>query len=61
MMKTTRHKCIFEPFTFSDVDASRFEGSGVSYKAKIIGIEGVPEARGDQMCQDAMVKLKVGK
>jgi len=42
-----------------EVDASRFEGSGVSYKAKIIGIESVPEARGDQMCQDAMLKLKV--
>ena len=30
----------------------------MSYKAKLIGIETVPEARGDQMCQDAITKLK---
>lgn len=32
---------------------------GVRYKAKLIGIDDVPEARGDKMCQDSMMKLKV--
>ena len=41
-----------------EVDVSRFEGNGLSFKAKLIGIEDVPEARGDQMCQDALLKLK---
>ncbi|GFN79070.1 disabled homolog 1-like [Plakobranchus ocellatus] len=39
-------------------DTSRFEGNGLSFKAKLIGVEDVPEARGDQMCQDALIKLK---
>lgn len=38
---------------------SRFQGDGVRYKAKLIGIDDVPEARGDKMCQDSMMKLKV--
>lgn len=29
------------------------------YKAKLIGVDDVAEARGDQMCQDSMMKLKV--
>lgn len=29
------------------------------YKAKLIGIDDVPDARGDKMCQDSMMKLKV--
>ncbi|XP_054908288.1 disabled homolog 2 isoform X2 [Poeciliopsis prolifica] len=37
---------------------SRFQGDGVRYKAKLIGIDDVPEARGDKMCQDSMMKLK---
>ncbi|XP_041666575.1 disabled homolog 2 isoform X2 [Cheilinus undulatus] len=36
----------------------RFKGDGVRYKAKLIGIDDVPEARGDKMCQDSMMKLK---
>ncbi|XP_026153840.1 disabled homolog 2 isoform X5 [Mastacembelus armatus] len=36
----------------------RFQGDGVRYKAKLIGIDDVPEARGDKMCQDSMMKLK---
>ncbi|XP_076439936.1 uncharacterized protein LOC143279711 isoform X2 [Babylonia areolata] len=39
-------------------DASRFEGNGISYRAKLIGIEDVPEARGDKMCQETIQKLK---
>ncbi|KAE8285301.1 Disabled-like protein 2 [Larimichthys crocea] len=37
---------------------ARFQGDGVRYKAKLIGIDDVPEARGDKMCQDSMMKLK---
>lgn len=37
----------------------RFKGDGVRYKAKLIGIDDVPEARGDKMSQDSMMKLKV--
>ncbi|XP_061875088.1 disabled homolog 2 isoform X2 [Colius striatus] len=37
---------------------ARFKGDGVRYKAKLIGIDDVPEARGDKMSQDAMMKLK---
>lgn len=38
---------------------ARFQGDGVRYKAKLIGIDDVPEARGDKMSQDSMMKLKV--
>ncbi|NXU99047.1 DAB2 protein, partial [Cettia cetti] len=37
---------------------TRFKGDGVKYKAKLIGIDDVPEARGDKMSQDSMMKLK---
>ncbi|NWV74797.1 DAB2 protein, partial [Dasyornis broadbenti] len=37
---------------------ARFKGDGVKYKAKLIGIDDVPEARGDKMSQDSMMKLK---
>ncbi|XP_051555507.1 DAB adaptor protein 1b isoform X3 [Myxocyprinus asiaticus] len=36
----------------------RFRGDGVSYKAKLIGIDDVTAARGDKLCQDSMMKLK---
>ncbi|XP_067838476.1 disabled homolog 2 isoform X3 [Heptranchias perlo] len=37
---------------------ARFKGDGIRHKAKIIGIDDVTDARGDQMCQDSMMKLK---
>lgn len=40
---------------------ARFKGDGVRYKAKLIGVDDVPEARGDKMSQDSMMKLKVGQ
>ncbi|KAL3042035.1 hypothetical protein OYC64_020065 [Pagothenia borchgrevinki] len=36
----------------------RFQGDGVRYKAKLIGVDDVSEARGDKMSQDSMMKLK---
>ncbi|XP_038609144.1 disabled homolog 1 [Tachyglossus aculeatus] len=36
----------------------RFKGDGARYKAKLIGVEEVTAARGDKLCQDAMMKLK---
>lgn len=37
----------------------RFRGDGVRYKAKLIGLDDVTAARGDKLCQDSMMKLKV--
>lgn len=37
----------------------RFKGDGVRYKAKLIGLDEVMAARGDKLCQDSMMKLKV--
>ncbi|XP_026179312.1 disabled homolog 2-like [Mastacembelus armatus] len=37
---------------------SRFQGDGVRYKAKLIGVDPVPEAQGEKMCWDSMMKLK---
>ncbi|XP_075943845.1 uncharacterized protein LOC142946449 [Anarhichas minor] len=39
-------------------DASRFNGDGVRYKAKLIGVDPVPYAQGEKMCWDSMMKLK---
>lgn len=39
-------------------DPSRFLGEGITFKAKLIGILEVNEARGDKMCQDALNDLK---
>ncbi|XP_028902548.1 disabled homolog 1 isoform X2 [Ornithorhynchus anatinus] len=36
----------------------RFKGDGARYKAKLIGVDEVAAARGDKLCQDAMMKLK---
>uniref|UniRef100_A0A1L8DMT4 Putative adaptor protein disabled n=1 Tax=Nyssomyia neivai TaxID=330878 RepID=A0A1L8DMT4_9DIPT len=40
-------------------DPGRFFGDGVSFKAKLIGILEVGEARGDRMCQEALQDLKI--
>lgn len=40
-------------------DPSRFLSDGVSFRAKLIGILEVGEARGDRMCQEALQDLKV--
>lgn len=39
-------------------EPSRFLGEGMTFKAKLIGILEVNEARGDKMCQDALNDLK---
>ncbi|KAK7501486.1 hypothetical protein BaRGS_00007290 [Batillaria attramentaria] len=41
-------------------DPARFQGNGISYRAKLIGIEDVTEARGDKLCQETIQKLKAG-
>lgn len=40
-------------------DPSRFLGEGMPFRAKLIGVLQVPEARGDRMCQDALSDLKI--
>lgn len=40
---------------------ARFRGLGTNFRAKLIGIDDVPESRGDQMCQESIIKLKVIK
>ncbi|XP_037905008.1 protein disabled isoform X3 [Hermetia illucens] len=40
-------------------DPGRFFGDGVTFKAKLIGILEVGEARGDRMCQEALQDLKM--
>lgn len=40
-------------------EPSRFFGDGAVFKAKLIGILEVGEARGDRMCQEALQDLKM--
>lgn len=40
-------------------DEDRFNGDGVMFHGKLIGHEYVAEARGEQMCQQSLKKLKV--
>lgn len=53
-------KSITSSTLFSDKnETTRFLGDGVSFKAKLIGILEVSEARGDRMCQEALSDLKM--
>ncbi|XP_025418564.1 uncharacterized protein LOC112689198 isoform X3 [Sipha flava] len=56
-MQTLRRKT--SPFKSDKGGAIRFMGDGVSFKAKLIGILEVSEARGDRMCQEALFDLKM--
>ncbi|XP_060805576.1 protein disabled isoform X2 [Amyelois transitella] len=44
---------------FDKNEPGRFLGEGVSFRAKLIGVLEVPEARGDRMCQEALADLKM--
>lgn len=39
-------------------DPTRFEGDGISFKGKFIGVADVWDSHGDEMCQETMQKLK---
>ncbi|KAH1001073.1 hypothetical protein HUJ04_013332 [Dendroctonus ponderosae] len=55
-MQTLRKKT--SPLKFKN-ETTKFLGDGVSFKAKLIGILEVSEARGDRMCQEALCDLKM--
>lgn len=55
-MQTLRKKT--SPLKYKN-ETTRFLGDGVSFKAKLIGILEVSEARGDRMCQEALCDLKM--
>ena len=38
--------------------AEKYEGSGMQFNGKLIGIMDVPELKGDKMCYEAMQALK---
>uniref|UniRef100_A0A8C4QNP3 PID domain-containing protein n=1 Tax=Eptatretus burgeri TaxID=7764 RepID=A0A8C4QNP3_EPTBU len=42
----------------SHTGLQRFVGNGVKHRAKLIGVDIVPNARDESMCQDSMMKLK---
>jgi len=43
---------------FSESDVFRFEGDGLQFKAKLIGVEAVSDYRGDDVCRNAIANLK---
>ncbi|XP_045777603.1 protein disabled isoform X3 [Maniola jurtina] len=53
-----RQFVIYEPLADKN-EPGRFLGEGVSFRAKLIGVLEVPEARGDRMCQEALADLKM--
>ncbi|CAG9863532.1 unnamed protein product [Phyllotreta striolata] len=55
-MQTLRKKT--SPMKYKN-ETTRFLGDGVCFKAKLIGILEVAEARGDRMCQEALSDLKM--
>ncbi|XP_050674485.1 protein disabled isoform X2 [Leptidea sinapis] len=56
--KTSPCKFFYAPLADKN-DPGRFLGEGVSFRAKLIGVLEVPEARGDRMCQEALSDLKM--
>ncbi|KAM9446543.1 disabled homolog 2 isoform 1-T2 [Clarias gariepinus] len=56
--KKEKKKALATPEKTDEFLLARFKGEGVRYKAKLIGVDDVPEARGDKMSQDSMMKLK---
>lgn len=56
--KKEKKKGVSSPEKTDEYLLARFKGDGVRYKAKLIGVDDVPEARGDKMSQDSMMKLK---
>lgn len=56
--KKEKKKAASSPEKTDEFLLARFKGDGVRYKAKLIGVDDVPEARGDKMSQDSMMKLK---
>ncbi|KPJ03991.1 Protein disabled [Papilio xuthus] len=54
--KKTESKCLLSK---DKNEPGRFLGEGVSFRAKLIGVLEVPEARGDRMCQEALADLKM--
>ncbi|XP_076126037.1 disabled homolog 2 [Alosa pseudoharengus] len=56
--KKEKKKGVASPEKTDEYLLARFKGDGVRYKAKLIGVDDVPEARGDKMSQDSMMKLK---
>uniref|UniRef100_A0A3P9QI11 PID domain-containing protein n=1 Tax=Poecilia reticulata TaxID=8081 RepID=A0A3P9QI11_POERE len=56
-----RHTCKWEEHKEGQQDQptrSRYEGDGVRYKAKLIGLDLVPDPQGEKMLLDSMMKLK---